>query len=83
VVIAALVVWFMLPPITPPQKGAHAPGGRPVNHGDDHETPHVGAAHTRQEANAEAAELEDAYAREAAEEYEAAKAARAVEADGA
>jgi hypothetical protein len=70
VVIAALVVWFLLPPITPPQKGAHAPGGRPVNHGD--EPHHVGDAHTRDEADAGAAELEDAYAREAAEEYAAA-----------
>jgi EmrB/QacA subfamily drug resistance transporter len=83
VIIAAFVVWFLLPPITPPQKGAHAPGGRPANHGDDHESTHVGAAHTREEADAEAAELSDAYVREAAEEYEAAKAARAAAADGA
>jgi hypothetical protein len=81
VVIAALVVWFLLPPITPPQKGAHAPGGRPANHGD--ETQHVGDAHNRQEADAEAAGLEDAYAREAAEEYEAARVARSTETDGA
>ena len=64
VTIAALVVWFMLPPITPPQKGAHAPGGRPAE-----EHPTVGTAHTRDEANREAAELEDSYAREAAQEY--------------
>jgi EmrB/QacA subfamily drug resistance transporter len=81
VILAALVVWFLLPPITPPQKGEHAPGGRPVNHGD--EPHHVGDAHTREEANAGAEQLEDAYAREAAEEYEAAKAARATETDGA
>jgi DHA2 family multidrug resistance protein-like MFS transporter len=68
VIIAALVVWFMLPPITPPQKGAHAPGGRPVNHGDDVESHHVGEAHNRAEADAEAAELSDAYATELAEE---------------
>ena len=68
VIIAALVVWFMLPPITPPQKGAHAPGGRPVNHGDDVEPHHVGEAHNRAEADAEAAELSDAYATELAEE---------------
>ena len=36
------MVWFLLPPITPPQKGAHAPGGRPANHGDDLELQHVG-----------------------------------------
>jgi MFS family permease len=83
VIIAALVVWFLLPPITPPQRGAHAPGGRPANHGDEHETPHVGAAHTRAEADVEAAELSDAYAREAAEEYETARAARESEAGGA
>jgi sugar phosphate permease len=81
VVIAAFVVWFLLPPITPPQKGAHAPGGRPVNHGD--EPHHVGDAQTREEADAGAAELEDAYAREAAEEYKAAEAVRQPEADGA
>ena len=75
VVIAALVVWFMLPPITPPQKGAHAPGGRPADanaHSDSaepHEHPHVGTAHDRAEANVHAAELEDTYAAEAAEEY--------------
>jgi len=79
VIIAALIVWFVLPPITPPQKGAHAPGGRPVNHGD--EPTHVGDAHSRAEADAAAAELEDTYAREAAEEYEAAEAARAAETD--
>jgi DHA2 family multidrug resistance protein-like MFS transporter len=72
IIIAALVVWFLLPPITPPQKGAHAPGGRPVNHGDD-EPHHVGDAQSRDEADAGAAELEDAYAREAAEEYLAAR----------
>jgi EmrB/QacA subfamily drug resistance transporter len=82
VILAAFVVWFMLPPITPPQKGAHAPGGRPVNHGDEVEPQHVGDAHTRAEADEQAAELEDTYAREAAEEYEAAQALRAAERDG-
>jgi len=43
----------------------------------------VAGAHNREEADRGAVELEDTYAREAAEEYEAAKAARAVEADGA
>ena len=71
----------LLPPITPPQRGAHAPGGRPANHGD--EPHHVGDAHTRDEADAGAEELEATYAREAAEEYEAAKAARGAENDGA
>ena len=64
VVVAAVLVWFLLPPITPPQKGAHAPGGRPVNHGDDLELQHVGEAHTRAEADAEAAELETSYVAE-------------------
>jgi DHA2 family multidrug resistance protein-like MFS transporter len=64
VVIAALVVWFMLPPITPPQQGAHRPEGIPS---DERET--VGLARTRGEADIEAAELEDDYAREAAVEY--------------
>ncbi len=66
VVVAAVVVWFLLPPITPPKKGAHAPGGRPV---EEHEHALVGAAHTRAEADLEAAELEDTYAAEVAEEY--------------
>ncbi|MDA8436413.1 MAG: DHA2 family efflux MFS transporter permease subunit [Actinomycetales bacterium] len=69
VVVAALVVWFLLPPITPPQKGAHAPGGRPANHGDDLELQHVGEARTRDEADAEATELEESYAAELAEEF--------------
>ncbi len=64
VLVAALVVWFLLPPITPPQKGRPAGPGGP-----GHEHPHVGEAHTREEANAEAAALEDTYATEAAEEY--------------
>ncbi|MFC6238918.1 MFS transporter [Longivirga aurantiaca] len=64
VLVAALVVWFLLPPITPPQKGRTAGPGTP-----GHEHPHVGEAHTREEANAEAAALEDTYATEAAEEY--------------
>jgi EmrB/QacA subfamily drug resistance transporter len=64
VVVAAVLVWFLLPPITPPQKGAHAPGGRPANHGDDLEVQHVGEAHTRAEADAEAAELETSYVAE-------------------
>jgi EmrB/QacA subfamily drug resistance transporter len=66
VVVAALVVWFLLPPITPPKKGAHAPGGRPVQ---DHEHAHVGAAHTRAEADVEADELEGTYGAEVAAEY--------------
>ncbi len=68
VVVAGLVVWFLLPPITPPTKGAHAPEGRPV---PDHEHPHVGEAHTRAEANDEAVDLEQTYAFEAAQEYDA------------
>jgi len=81
--IAAVVVWFMLPLITPPQKGAHAPAGvKPADAGVD--APHelAAGARTREEADLGAAELEDSYAREAAEEYEAAKAA-AAENDGA
>ena len=66
VVVAGVVVWFLLPPITPPTRGAHAPGGRPV---PEHEHPHVGEAHSRAEADVEAAGLEEAYALEAAEEY--------------
>ncbi len=75
VFLAACIVWFVLPPITPPQKGAHAPGGRPADanaHSDGvepYEHPHVGTAHDRAEANVHAAELEDTYARESAEEY--------------
>jgi Na+/melibiose symporter-like transporter len=77
VFIAAIVVWFVLPPITPPQKGGHAPGGRPADanaHADadavePHEHPHVGTAHDRAEANLQAADLEETYAREAAQEY--------------
>ncbi len=65
VLVAAIVVWFMLPPITPPQKGAHAP----APDGETHEHPHVGEAHSREEADREAVELEDTYASEAAEEY--------------
>ena len=43
VLVAALVVWFLLPPITPPQKGAHG-GRRPAPRACT-STPHVGAAH--------------------------------------
>ncbi len=69
VFVAFLVVWFMLPPITPPTKGARAPQAVPV--GEDTGTPHalVVAAHDREEADLGAAELEDSYAREAAQEY--------------
>jgi MFS transporter, DHA2 family, multidrug resistance protein len=68
IVASALIVWFLLPPITPPQKGAHAPGGRPANHGDAE--PHlVGEAHSRAEADAEAEALEDSYAEQLVEEF--------------
>lgn len=67
VLLAAAVVWFLLPPITPPQKGR--PAGGPGGAG--HEHPHVGEAHNRDEADAEAAALQDTYASEAAEEYRA------------
>jgi DHA2 family multidrug resistance protein-like MFS transporter len=68
IIVSAIIVWFLLPPITPPQKGAHAPGGRPANHGDAE--PHlVGEAHSREEADAEAAALEDSYAQELADEF--------------
>lgn len=67
VLVAALVVWFLLPPITPPQKMAAAAPG--TGEGRAHEHPHVGEAHSRAEADAEAVELEGTYATEAAEEY--------------
>jgi hypothetical protein len=69
-VVAAIVVWFFLPPITPPQKGAHVPAGKPEAE-RDLDAPHslVVGAHDRAEANLAAAELEESYAREAAEEY--------------
>jgi hypothetical protein len=67
VVVSALVVWFLLPPITPPQKGA--PHGAPKPDEEGHAG--VAGAHTREEADAAAAELEDSYAAEVAEEYAA------------
>ena len=67
VFVACLVVWFMLPPITPPREGAQAPQTVPA--GEDASHPLVGGAHDRAEADLGAAELEDSYAREAAEEY--------------
>jgi EmrB/QacA subfamily drug resistance transporter len=65
VAISALVVWFLLPPITPPRKGAHGPAGdRPAEgHGE------IGRSHDRADADAAAGELEDSYAAEVAEEY--------------
>ena len=73
VLVAALVVWFMLPPITPPQRGAHgAPGGSetsPTDQTPEDEHGAFGDARTRAEANAEAEHIEEAYATEAAEEY--------------
>ncbi len=72
VFVAAAVVWFMLPPITPPTKGAAPAGpGRPAD-ADSVDGPHtqVVGAHDRAEANEAAAELESSYAREAAQEYE-------------
>jgi MFS family permease len=66
--LAALIIWFLLPNITPPQKGAHAPAGRPLHtEGEGHAD--LGAAQSAEEAAAAAAELEDSYAVEAAEEY--------------
>jgi len=65
VAISALVVWFLLPPITPPKKGAHGPA-KPEGaegHGG------IGASLDRSEADAAAGELEDSYAAEVAEEY--------------
>ena len=66
--VAALLIWFLLPHITPPQKGAHAPAGRPATEAEGHA--HLTDAHTRAEADEAAGELEDSYAREAAEEYQ-------------
>jgi MFS transporter, DHA2 family, multidrug resistance protein len=69
IVVAALVVWFVLPPITPPQKGAHRPADDSGER--DLDAPHslAAGAHDRAEADLGAAELEESYAREAAEEY--------------
>jgi hypothetical protein len=77
--VACLVVWFMLPPITPPKKGAMAPTRVPTDGEASTDQPHalVTGAHTRDEADLGAVELEDSYAREAAEEYAAQEAARA------
>ena len=67
--VAVLILWFALPHITPPQKGTHAPAGRPLaTEGEGHA--HLTDAHTRAEADDAAGELEDSYAREAAEEYQ-------------
>ncbi|MGV1037424.1 MAG: MFS transporter [Candidatus Nanopelagicales bacterium] len=63
VFLAGVVVVSMLPKITPPSK---APAVPPVEH--DPGTVHKIDAKTREEADAEAAELEDSYAEEAAEE---------------
>jgi hypothetical protein len=68
--VACLVVWFLLPHITPPQKGAHAPQGKPLHTGGEGHAD-LAARHTPEEAAAAAAELEDSYAVEAAEEYAA------------
>ncbi len=64
VLIAALVVWFMLPPIAQPQRGGHGeaeaqPPGSGL--GPDGEHPVVGAAHNAAEADLEAERLEDSY----------------------
>ena len=74
--IACLVVWFMLPPITPPKKGAMAPTKVPTDEAGDQPHTLVSGAHDRNEADLGAAELEDSYAREAAEEYAAQEADR-------
>ena len=66
VVVAGLVVWFMLPPITPPRKGGHDLEGPEEQ---DHEHPRVGEARDRAEADLQAAGLERTYTLEAAEEY--------------
>ncbi|MFN8158201.1 MAG: MFS transporter [Candidatus Nanopelagicales bacterium] len=66
--IALLILVLGLPHITPPQKGAHGPQGRPQTEGEGHS--HITDAHTRAEADEAAGELEDSYAREAAEEYQ-------------
>jgi len=66
--VATLLIVFALPHITPPQKGAHGPAGRPSAEGEGHA--HITDAHTRAEADEAAGELEDSYAREAAEEYQ-------------
>ncbi len=67
VLVAALVVWFLLPPITPPQKGGHGGPAAKPEAADGHAG--VAAAHSRDEADAAAVELEDSYAAEVAEEY--------------
>jgi hypothetical protein len=74
VFVAALVVWFVLPHITPPQKGAHVPPAAKLE-GAGVDAPHdlATGALTRADADLGAAELEDSYAREAAEEYLAAR----------
>ncbi len=65
--VSTLLVVFALPHITPPQKGAHGPVARPGAEGEGHA--HLTDAHTKAEADEAAGELEDSYAREAAEEY--------------
>ena len=69
VAVACLVVYFMLPPITPPKKGARAHGAPPAPAVEGHAD--VLKAHTSEQAAASADELEDSYATEAAEEYAA------------
>ena len=69
VLVAALVVWFLLPPITPPKKGTMAPQTVPTDAQVDKGHTLVVGAHDRAEADLGATELEDSYAREAAEEY--------------
>ncbi|HET7902407.1 MAG TPA: MFS transporter [Candidatus Nanopelagicales bacterium] len=67
--VAALLIWFLLPHITPPRKGAHAPQDRPLHtEGEGHAE--LAVPRTREEASEAAAELEDSYAIEAAEEYQ-------------
>jgi MFS transporter, DHA2 family, multidrug resistance protein len=74
VLVAALVVWFMLPPITPPKQGARpgAGGQAPAEGSTDAEHPTFGDAHDRSEADADALKLEESYIAESAAEFEAA-----------
>jgi EmrB/QacA subfamily drug resistance transporter len=66
--ISAVVVWFLLPHITPPKAGVHGPARRVED-----EAGHAGVAgaHSQAEADAAAAELEDSYAAEVSDEYTA------------
>ncbi len=64
VLIAAIVVWFLLPPIAQPQRGGHSGAEAPApgaGIGPDGEHPLVGAAHSAAEADLEAERLEESY----------------------